>query len=99
MRNKTLMAVAAAFILSSVAAAPIAVTAQPTPNEMKKAGEIKDPARADAAVTKVEAKDAKKQAHKAKKLAKRAHHKAKVAAKKADQAIKKADETAPPAPQ
>jgi hypothetical protein len=91
MRNKILMTAAAAFVLSSVSAAPIVATAQPTPAQMKNAGEIKDPAKADAAVSKIEAKDAKKQAHHAHKLAKRAHHKRKVAAKKAEQAEKRAE--------
>ena len=88
MRNKTLVATAAAFILSSVGSAPYVASAQPSPAEMKKAGEIKSPAAADAAISKDEAKDAKKKAHKAKKAAKRAAHKAKVAAKKADAAAK-----------
>ena len=91
MRKKILMAAAAAFVLSSIAAAPFIANAQPTPGQMKKAGEIKDPAKADAAVAKIEAKDAKKQAHVAHKKAKVAHHKAKVAAKKADKAEKAAD--------
>ena len=91
MRHKILMAAAAAFILSSVATAPLVANAQPSPAQMKKAGEKKDPAVADAAIAKYEAKDAKKQAHKAHKKAKVAHHKAKVAAKKAEEADKAAD--------
>jgi hypothetical protein len=91
MRNKILLTTAAAFLLSTVATAPIVAVAQPTPAQMKKAGEIKDPAKADAAISKIEAKDAKKQAHRAHKLAKRAHHKRKVAAKKAEQAEKRAE--------
>ncbi len=92
MRNKILMTVAAAFVLS-VGAAPYVASAAVSPAEMKKAGEIKDPAAADAAVAKVEAKDAKKQSHKARKFAKVASHKAKVASKKADAAAK--DATSP----
>ena len=83
MRNKILMAAAAAFVLSSFGAAPLMANAQPSPAEMKKAGEKKDPAVADAAIAKYEAKDAKKQAHKAKRKAKVAHHKARIAAKAA----------------
>ena len=85
MRNKLLMAAAAAFVLSTVAAV---AGAAPSPDQMRKAGEVKSPAGADAAITKVEAKDAKKQAHRAHRKAKVAHHKARVAAKKADQAEK-----------
>jgi hypothetical protein len=96
MRNKLLMTVAAAFVLSSVGAAGFVANAAPSPAEMKKAGEIKDPAKADAAIAKDEAKDAKKLAHKAHKKAKRAHHKAKVAAKKAEKAEKKAEKAEAP---
>ena len=88
MRNKILMTAAAAFLLSSVAAAPFVANAQVTPAQMKKDGEIKDAAKADAAVAKDEAKDAKKQAHKAHKKAKKAAHKAKTAAKKSEDAAK-----------
>ena len=94
MRNKTLLAVTSAFVLSSVGAAPFAASAQPTPAQMKKAGEIKDPAAADAAVSKLEAKDAKAKDRKARKTAKVAAHKAKVAAKEADAAAKSADAAA-----
>ena len=90
MRNKILLTAAAAFILSSVAAAPLVATAQVSPAQMKKDGEIKDPAKANAAVAKDEAKDAKKLAHKAHKKAKVAHHKAKIAKKKAEKAEKDA---------
>jgi len=90
MRSKILVTVIAAFVLSSVAAAPYVASAQPTPTEMKKAGEIKNPAAADAAVSKIEAKDAKKHDLKARKMAKLAAHKAKVAAKGADAADKDA---------
>jgi len=90
MRNKILVTAAAAFILSAVVAAPYVATAQVSPHQMKKDGEIKDPAKADAAVAKDEAKDAKKMAHKAHHKAKVAHHKAKVAIKKAEQAEKAA---------
>jgi len=90
MRNKLYLTLAAAFLLSSVVVAPAAL-AQPSPAQMKKAGEVKEPARADAAVAKVEAKDAKKRAHIAHKKAKRAAHKAKVAAKDAEKAEKAAD--------
>jgi len=94
MRNKTLVVVTAAFVLSSLAAAPIVASAQPTPAQMKKAGEINDPAAADAAVSKLEAKAAKAKAHKAGKSAKVASHKAKVAAKEADKATKSAESAA-----
>ncbi len=90
MRNKILVVTAAAFVLSSFAAAPFVASAAPSPAEMKKAGEIKDPAKADAAIAKDEAKDAKKQAHTAHKKAKKAAHKAKKAAKKAEDAAKDA---------
>lgn len=90
MRKKLLISVAAAFVLSSVGAAGFAAHAAPSASAMKKAGEIKDPAKADAAIAKDEAKDAKKLAHKAHKKAKRAHHKAKVAIKKAEKAEKAA---------
>ncbi len=90
MRNKILMTAAAAFVLSSVAVAPYVATAAPSPAEMKKAAETKDPNAANAKVAKYEAKDAKKLAHKAKKKAKVAHHKAKVAEKKAEKAEKEA---------
>ncbi len=90
MRNKILITAAAAFILSSVAAAPLVATAQVSPAQMKKDGEIKDAAKADAAISKDEAKDAKKQAHRAHKKAKLAHHKAKKAIKKAEDAQKDA---------
>ena len=90
MRNKILMAAIAAFVLSSVGAALHAASAAPSPAEMKKAGEKKDPAAADAAIAKDEAKDAKKQAHVAHRKAKVAHHKAKTAAKKAHEAVKDA---------
>jgi hypothetical protein len=86
MRSKTLVTIAGAFFLSTVSA-PLAASAAPSPSDMKKAGEIKDPAKADAAIAKDEATDAKKQAHVA-------HKKAKVAANKAHKAEKKADEGA-----
>ena len=88
MRNAFLMSIAAAFVLSSVGAAPLVASAQITPAQLKKDGEIKNPAIADAAVAKDEAKDAKKQAHVAHKKAKVAHKKATLAGKKADQAAK-----------
>ena len=91
MRNKILLTATAAFVLSTVAMAPYLASAQPSPAQMKRAGETKDPVAADAKIAKYEAKDAKKQAHKARKKAKIAHHKAKVAAKKADEADKAAD--------
>ncbi len=94
MRNKLLLAATAAFVMSAVAAAPLVAIAQVSPAQMKKDGEIKDPAKANAAVAKDEAKDAKKHAHKAHKKAKVAHHKAKVAAEKAEKAEKKAADAA-----
>ena len=81
MRNKILMTAAAAFILSSVSLAPQAVLAQPSPSEMRKAGEIKDPASADAAVAKDEATAAKSKARKAHSAAKKADDAVKDAAK------------------
>ncbi len=86
MRNKILAAAAAAFIASTVM--PYVASAGPSPDRLRKDGEIKDATAANAAVAKDEAKDAKKQAHFAKKKAKAAHHKAKVAAKKAHKADK-----------
>jgi hypothetical protein len=94
MRNKILLAAAAAVALSSVAAIPFAASAGPTPAQMKKDGEIKNPVKADEAIAKDEAKDAKKKAHVAHKKAKVARHKAKVAAKKAEKVEK--SEGAPP---
>jgi hypothetical protein len=98
MRNAMLVTLAAGFVLSSTALTPYVASAQPSPAEMKKDGEIKDPAKADAAISKSEAKDAKKQAHKAHKSAKKAAHKADVQAKKADDAAKKAEKDAAKAP-
>ena len=98
MRNAMLVTVAAGFVLSSAALTPHAASAQPSPAEMKKDGEIKDPVKADAAISKSEAKDAKTEARKAHKDAKKASHKAKVQAKKADDAAKKADNDAAKAP-
>ncbi len=89
MRNKILAAAAAAFIASTVI--PFAAGAGPTPDRLRKDGEIKDATAANAAVAKDEAKDAKKQAHFAKKKAKVAHHKAKAAAKAVHKADKDAD--------
>ncbi len=91
MRTKILVTAAAAFVLSSLAAAPFVASAQPSPSAMKKAGEIKDPAAADAAVSKLEAKDARKKDRKARKSAKVAAKKAEVAAKEADAATKAAE--------
>jgi hypothetical protein len=88
MRNAMLVTVAAGLVLSSAALIPHAASAQPSPAEMKKDGEIKDAVKADAAISKSEAKDAKKQAHKAHKDARHAAHKATVQAKKADDAAK-----------
>ena len=81
MRNKILITAAAAFLLSSVSLAPFVAYAQPTPGQMKRDGEIKDPAAADAAVAKDAAKDAKSKAHKAHHMAKKADDAAKDAAK------------------
>ena len=85
MRNKILMAVTAAFVLSA-AAAPYVATAQVSPAQMKRDGEKKNPAVADAAIAKDEAKDAKKQEHKAHKYAKIAHKKARKAIKEDEHA-------------
>ncbi|HEY5411177.1 MAG TPA: hypothetical protein VIJ94_10670 [Caulobacteraceae bacterium] len=91
MRNKILVAVTAAFALSSVGLVPYVAAAQVTPAQMKRDGEKKNPAVADAAIAKDEAKDAKKQDHRAKTYAKVAMHKAKVAHKKAHKAIQEED--------
>ena len=88
MRSPFLVAAAAAFVLSSVSVVPLVARAGPTPAELKKDGEIKNPAQADAAIAKDEDKDAKTQAHRAHKKAKVAHKRAKVAARKAEQAEK-----------
>ena len=87
MSRKIILAAVAAFAVSTVAAAPLAL-AQPSPSAMRKAGEVKDATKANDAVTKIEAKDAKKKAHRAHHYAKRAAHKAKVAEKKAEKAEK-----------
>ena len=84
--RKTLLMAAAAIVLSSVAVMPLMASAGPTPAELKRDGEIKNPAQADAAIAKDEAKDARTQAHRAHKKAKVAHRKAKLASKRADQA-------------
>ena len=83
MRNKILMAVTAAFVLSSVGLGPQVAGAQPSPAQMRRDGEKKDPVVADAAIAKDEAKDAKKKAHMAKRKAAAATRKAKAAARKA----------------
>lgn len=85
MRKKTLLPVAAAFALSTVG---LAAHAYPSPSQMHKDGEIKDPVKADAAISKDMAKDAKKKEHRARKDAKAAAHKANTAAKKSDEAGK-----------
>jgi len=92
MRKEILAAVAAAFTLSTVGSMPLVANAQPSPSQMHKDGEIKDPAKADEAISKDEAKDAKKQA-------KKAHHDAKRAAKKAKKAEKDSGASAPSASQ
>lgn len=86
MRHKILAAAAAAFVLTSVGAAPFALADQPSVAAMKKAGREKNPAAADATIAKFEAKDAKKQAHRAYRKAKVAWRNAKVAAVQADRA-------------
>lgn len=86
MRDKVLAAVAAAFALSSVGLAPVVANAYPSPAQMHKDGEIKDPVKADAAISKDMAKDARKKAH-------RAHHYARIAAHKAKKVEKDARET------
>lgn len=88
MRTSLLVTGLAAFALVSVAAIPIVAAAYPTPHDITKADEKKNPAVADAAIAKAENKDAKRQAHYAHKKAKVAHHKAKVALKKAEKADK-----------
>ncbi len=90
MRHKILMTAAAAFLVSSVALAGGVAFAQVTPAQLKADGEKKDPAVADAAIAKDEAKVATKKAHTAKKKAHVASKKAKAAAKKADDAAKDA---------
>lgn len=88
MRNKILMTAAAAFVLSSVSAG--VSVAQIKPSEFHKDSEKKDPAVADTAGAKSEAKVAKKQASTAEKKAKTAESKAKKASKEADKAAKDA---------
>ena len=88
MRNRILMAVAAAFTVSSAGLAPYVANAYPSPGQMHKDGEIKDATKADAAISKDMAKDAKKQRHRAHKYAKLAAHKERKAEKKADEAAK-----------
>lgn len=87
MRKELLMTAAAALVLSCAAvSAPYVASAQPSPHQMKKAGEIKNPVKADAKIAKIEAKDARKQARRAHKDANKAWHKARSAAKAADKA-------------
>ena len=86
MRKTGLATVAAAFLLTSVATAPLVAIAQPSPSTMHHAGEIKDPVKADRAIAKAEAKDAHKRARIAHHKAKVARHKAKVAAHEAAKA-------------
>ena len=62
MRSKILLAAGAAFVVSTLVSAPFVASAQPSVAEIKKDGEKKDPAAADAALAKSNAKDAKKQA-------------------------------------
>jgi hypothetical protein len=88
MQKTILTAAAAAFVLST-ACAGFAV-AQVSPGAVKSASEKPDPAAADAAGAKVDAKGAEKAEHRAKKSAKTAEHKAKVAADKANDAAKAA---------
>jgi hypothetical protein len=90
MRKSILMAAAAAFVLSNLAAG--AAVAQVSTGAVKAASEKQDPSAADAAGAKVDAKGAKKAASKAKSKAKTATHKAKVAADKADAAAKDASQ-------
>ena len=86
MRKTIMTAAAAAFVLSTMGAG--FAVAQVNPGAVKSASEKKDPAAADAAGAKVDAKGAEKAEHRAKKKAKTAEHKAKVAADKADAAAK-----------
>ena len=90
MRHKILIAAAAAFLLSSVGMASGVAVAQIKPSELKKDSEKKEPAVADTAFSKDEAKAAKTQAHTARKKAKTAENKAKIASNKADAAAKDA---------
>ena len=83
MRNKILIATAAAFLMSGVVSAAYAA---PPFSEIKKDDEKKNPTTADVDLAKTEAKDAKKKAHKAEHKAKVAEGKAKSAAKDADKA-------------
>jgi hypothetical protein len=82
MRNKILTAGVAAFVLAFGGSA----LAAPPFDQVKKDDETKNPAAADAALSKTEAKDAKKNAHIAQKKAKAAEHKEKDAAKDAGKA-------------
>ncbi len=90
MRHKILVTAAAAFLLSSVGMASGVALAQVKPSEFKKDSEKKDPAAANTAVAKDEAKAAKTSKHTAAKKAKTAEHKAKAASKDADKAAKDA---------
>ncbi len=82
MRNKILIATAAAFLMSGA----VSAYAAPPFSEIKKDDEKKNPTTADVDLAKTEAKDAKKKAHKAEHKAKVAESKAKSAAKDADKA-------------
>ena len=87
MRKELLVTAAAALVLSCAAVSvPYAASAQPSPHQMKKAGEIKNPVKADARIAKIEDKDARKQARRAHKDASRAWRKARSAARAADKA-------------
>jgi hypothetical protein len=86
MRNKILIAAAAAFLMSGA----VSAYAAPSFPEVKKDDEKKSPEAAVTGLTKSEAKDAKKNAHAAKHKAKVAEDKAKTAAKEADKAAKDA---------
>ncbi len=87
MRNKILIATAAAFFLSGA----VSAYAAPSFPEVKKDDEKKNPEAAVQGLANSEAKDAKHNAHVAKDKAKTAEKKAKKASKEADKAAKAAD--------
>ncbi len=80
----------AAFVLSCAGSAPSVASAQLTPSHMRKDAEIKNPAAANAAVVKDEAKYARKEDRRARRHAKVAAHKAHLARRKAEEAARRA---------
>lgn len=91
MRKQAIATVIAALLVTSVGAAPALANAQDGALSLKKDDEIKNPAAANAAVAKDEARYAKRKDRAAHRHARVAAHKAKIAAKKADEAAKAAN--------